>query len=89
MKVSNICNTSTLKQILWKTKAFLKKLEHAFLVETTKIENGSFPFKTALSEFNVRMTTTKWTFHKEWSFASNYFVFLGKFVPVLEPLKKS
>ena len=76
MKVSNVFNTSTLKQILWKTKKFLKKLEQAFLVENTKIENGSFPFETALSELNVRMASTKWTFHKDWTFASNYFVFL-------------
>ena len=50
-----------------------------FLVENTKIENTSFPFKTALSEASVkknRMATTKWTYHKEWSFASNYFIFL-------------
>ena len=39
-----------------------------FLVEATKIENTSFPFKTALSEANVktnRMATTKWNYHKE------------------------
>ena len=50
-----------------------------FLVETTKIEITSFPFKTALSEANVktnRMATSKWTCHKEWSFASNYLIFL-------------
>ena len=35
------------------------------------------------------MATTKLTYQKEWSFASYYFIFLGKFVPVLEPLKKS
>ena len=78
MKVSNVFNTLALKQILWKTKTFFKKLEYHFLVETTKIENTSFPFKTALSEANVktnRMATTKWTYHKEWSFASNYFIF--------------
>ena len=61
-----------------------------FLVETTKIESTSFPFKTALSEANVktnRMATTKRTFDKEQSFASNYFIFLfGKVFPVLEPL---
>ena len=35
-----------------------------FLVESKKIENLSFPFKTAISEANVkinRMVTTKWT----------------------------
>ena len=51
-------------------KTFFKKLEYRFLVEATKIENTSFPFKTALSEANVK------TYHKEWSFASNYFTFL-------------
>ena len=49
-----------------------------FLVESTKIENPSFPCKTALSEANVKtnkMVTTKWTYHRERSFASNYFIF--------------
>ena len=76
VKVSNVFNTLILKQIFWKTKTFFKKLEYRFLVETTKIENTSFPFKTVLSEANVktnRMATTKWTYHKEWSFPSNYF----------------
>ena len=83
MKVSNVFNTLTLKQTFWKTKTFFKKLEYRFLVETTEIENTSFPFKTALSETNIktnRMATTKWTYHKEQSF--------GKFSLVLEPLKK-
>ena len=47
-------------------------MECRFLVETTKIENTSF--KTALSEANVKknkIPTTTWTYHKEWSFASN------------------
>ena len=69
----------TLKQIFWKMETFIKKLEYLFLVETTKTENTSFLFKTALSEANVktnRMATTKWTDHKEWSFASNYLIFL-------------
>ena len=48
-------------------KTFFKKLEYRFLVETTKIENTSFPFKTAPSQTNVktnRMVTTKWTYQK-------------------------
>ena len=64
------------------TKTLFKKLEYRFLVETTEIEITSFPFKTALSETNVktnRMATTKWTYHKEWSFASNCFIFLEIF----------
>ena len=59
-------------------ETFIKKLEYIFLVETTKTENTSFLFKTALSEANVktnRMATTKWTYHKDWRFASNYFIF--------------
>ena len=91
MKFSNVSNTLTLKQTFWKTKIFLKKLEYHLLVETAKIENTSFPFKTALSEAIVetnRMVTTKWAYHKEWSFASKQINFFGKFIPVLEPLKK-
>ena len=60
-------------------KTFFKKQEHRFLAETTKIENTSLPFKTPLSEANLktnRMATTKWTYYKEWSFASNCFIFL-------------
>ena len=71
---------------------YSKNWNIVFSVETTKIENTSFPFKSALSEANVktnRMATAKSTYHKEWSFASNYFIFFGKCVPVLEPLKKS
>ena len=54
-------------------------MEYRFLVETTKIENTSFPFKTALSEASVKtnsIATTKWTYHKEWSSASIYLNFL-------------
>ena len=31
-----------------------KKLEYRFLVESTKIENPTFPYKMALSEANVK-----------------------------------
>ena len=31
-----------------------KKLEYGFLVENTKIENASFPYKTGISEANVK-----------------------------------
>ena len=57
---------------------FFEKLEYCFLVESTKIENASFPRKTKISEANVKrnkMVTTKLRYHKEWSFASNYFFF--------------
>ena len=41
--------------------------------------NASFPYKTVMSEANVktnRKVSTKWAYHKERSFASNYFIFL-------------
>ena len=43
VEILNNFNTLTLKQILWKTKTFIKKLEYRFLVEVTKGENASFP----------------------------------------------
>ena len=58
---------------------FFQKTGVPFLVERTKIEKASFPYKTAISEANVktnRMVSTKWTYHKEWSFVSHYFIFL-------------
>ena len=77
MKVLNVFNTLTLIQIFWKTKTFFKKLENRFLVESTEIENASFPYKTVISELNVktnRMASTKFT--KKRSFASNYLILL-------------
>ena len=67
------------EKIFWKTKTFFKKLEYFFLVESTKIEKTSFPYETVISEANVkrnRMVSTKWTYQKERSFASNYLIFL-------------
>ena len=62
VKILNVFNTLTLKQIFWKTKTFFKKLEYRFLVASTKIENASFRFKTAISEANTtnRMMITKY-----------------------------
>ena len=45
------------------SKNFFQKLEYRFLVERTKIEKASFPYKIVISEANVktnRMVTTKW-----------------------------
>ena len=44
----------SLKEIFWETQNLFKKLEYTFLVESTKIENATFPYKTALSEANVK-----------------------------------
>ena len=54
-------------------------MEYRFVVESTEIEKAPFPYKTAISEANVktnRMLTTKWAYHREQSFASNYFIYL-------------
>ena len=74
-----VSNTLTLKKIFWKTKTFSKKLEHFFLVESTKIESASFPYQTGISEANVRtkrIVSKKWTYHKQQGFSRNYFIFL-------------
>ena len=79
VEMLNVSNALNLKQIFWKTKNVFKKLGYCFVVESTKIEYLSFPYKTAISEANVktnRMVSTEWTYHKKRSFASKYFVFL-------------
>ena len=79
LEILNVFNTLTLKQNIWKTKTFFKKLEYLFFVESTNIESASFPYKNVMSEANVmtnRMMNTKWTYHKELSFPSNNFIFL-------------
>ena len=53
VETSNVFNTLTLKQIFWKTKIFLKKLEYRFLVESIKIKEKSFPYKTVIPAANV------------------------------------
>ena len=55
-------------------QTLFKKVEYRFLVESTKIDNITFLYKTALSEANVRTNrigSTKWTYQKERSLASN------------------
>ena len=67
VEILNDVNTSTFKQIFWKTKTFFKKLEYRFLDESTKIENASFPYKSVMSETNFktnRMLSAKLTYHK-------------------------
>ena len=62
-----------------KNKNLFLKLDYRFLVVSTKMENVSFPYKTPISEASVktnRMVSTKWIYHKELSFTSNYFIFL-------------
>ena len=51
------------------------KIGVPFLVETSKTENTSFSFKNALSKVYVKKNRME-TYHKDWSFASNHFIFL-------------
>ena len=43
LEILNTFNILTLKQIFLKTHTFFKKLEYRFLVQSTKIENATFP----------------------------------------------
>ena len=54
LEIFTIFNILTLHQIFWITKNFFKKLEYVFLVESIKIENATLPYKTALSEANIK-----------------------------------
>ena len=74
LEILNVFNAAIGKQIFWKTKSFLKKLEYCFLVESTKIKNGSFPCKAALPKANFktnRMVSTRLTCRKKRSFTSS------------------
>ena len=74
-----------------KRKSFSTNWRIAFLVESTKIENGTFPCKTSLSEANIKtniMGSAKWTYHKEWCFASNYFIIFKIFFSVRTSYKE-
>ena len=54
LEILNVFNTLISKQIFWKTQTLLKKLEWRFLVESSKIENATFLYKTVQSEANVK-----------------------------------
>ena len=54
----------------------LKNVIHEIDSKTsTKIENTLFRYETTNVKTN-RMVSTNWTYHKEQSFASKYFIFL-------------
>ena len=73
----------TLKLIFWKPQTRFKK--SAALFFSYQIQSATFPYKTALSEANVkasRMVNTKWAYHKERSFAVTI-LFFRKFCFIL------
>ena len=62
-----------LSNFLENERLFQKTVVPLFLVASTKIENASVPYKTAMSEVNVkanRIESTK--YHKKRIFASNF-----------------
>ena len=62
VEILNDFDTLTFKQTFWKTKTFFKKPGSPFLVESPKIENASLPYKSVISEANVktnRIVSTK------------------------------
>ena len=78
LKIWNVFIILTLKPIFSKANTFFKKLDYRILVESARIESASFPYKATLSEANVKtnsMGSTRWAYHKEWSFASNCIIF--------------
>ena len=79
LEILNVFNILALKQVFRKTKTFVKKLEYRFSAERTKIENRTFPYKNCPVRTQCqenRMGSAKWTYHKEQSFTSDYFIFL-------------
>ena len=74
-KLLIVCSTLNVEPVVSKRKTFFKKLDYRLSIENPKIENVSFSYKTTLSGANVKtnsMVSTKWTYKKEWSFASNF-----------------
>ena len=58
---------------------FFKQIENIFSVESNAIESVTYPYKTALSEANVktnRMASTKWTYHKECTVCSCHVTYM-------------
>ena len=59
--------------------SFFEKLAYRLLVQSTTMEDDTFPYKTAPSKTNVKankMESTKWIYQNKWGFATNYFIFL-------------
>ena len=84
MEILNVFNTLTLIQIFRKTKTFFTKLEYRFLVETTNLK---------LLYQKLMLRQIEWRLQNEPITKSVVLpvtaLFFGKFVSVLESLKKS
>ena len=78
-KISILWNLFSEKRKLFKT------LEDCFLVESTKIDNITFPYKTALSEASVKRGVQNWPITKSRVLPVTIFLF-RKFCFSLETL---
>ena len=59
-------------------QTLFRKLKNSFLDENTRIKNATLPYKTALSEANVKaikMRSTNWTYANDGFFSSDNFIF--------------
>ena len=72
LEILNVFNTLNWKQIIWKTKPFLKN-RNLFWVESTKIENATFSYKTSYKELICCTNYPNVTFRKHSSFTWEYF----------------
>ena len=85
-KILNVSNTLILKQIFRISKTLFKKTDLCFTIKNAKIENVVLWYKTAPLEANVKtngMGSAKWTYHKDWSFASIFLKVLFQFKNLL------
>ena len=64
-----------LEKLNWKKNKKKKKLEYRFLVQSTTNKSAAFLYKTTLPKVNV-----KTTYHKEWTFATDYFAFFENLI---------
>ena len=75
----DVVNTLTFKQIFLKMKIFFKKLGYRFQTKILRSKTHHFhtklPCQSEAKFIRNRMRSTKWTYHKERSFARDYFIF--------------
>ena len=75
----DVVNTLTFKQIFLKMKIFFKKLGYRFWTKILRSKTHHFhtklPCQSEAKFIRNRMRSTKWTYHKERSFARDYLIF--------------
>ena len=89
--------TLTLKKVLWKTKAFLKKHEYHFLVQNTMNESATLPCKIVLSKDNPMGTPRRIHVDSTWilrgyvkdQISTNFHVISAYLFDVISMVEKS